>query len=234
MLKGRESLIRLIGKRRRFLPNPHSLLSDSIEITLNHCKKENVEPSSIEVGESSFQLSDCNWVTCPVCGDKVRGEDYMINSHLDTCLSRGKKRKLSQRTLLQLNFSAKPKVKVESTELQYTGLSYQIGSEEKNIICCKSPSNPAFITDSTLDYLTENPVKDAEVNYRVVESPIEDNADESLDDISGVVLNSFIVGRKFCEEVDIQTGASIFLTRDPNNPKDVNAVKSGSICRFWM
>lgn len=23
-----------------------------------------------------------DWVTCPVCGNTVRGEDYMINSHL--------------------------------------------------------------------------------------------------------------------------------------------------------
>lgn len=26
--------------------------------------------------------STSDWVTCPVCGCKVRGEDYMINSHL--------------------------------------------------------------------------------------------------------------------------------------------------------
>jgi len=35
MLRGRESLIRLVGKRRRFLPNRKSLLSDSTSIISN-------------------------------------------------------------------------------------------------------------------------------------------------------------------------------------------------------
>lgn len=54
---------------------------------MSPCKDGNggsasIEGSSNEVGESLAELLDCDWVTCPVCGNKVRGEDYMINSHL--------------------------------------------------------------------------------------------------------------------------------------------------------
>ncbi|MFS7989063.1 hypothetical protein Hanom_Chr11g01042331 [Helianthus anomalus] len=76
MLTGRESLIRLIGKRRRFLPNRQSILSDPIQSV---AKDENETEKSLEERSSG---SDSDMVTCPVCGNKVRGEEYMINSHL--------------------------------------------------------------------------------------------------------------------------------------------------------
>ncbi|KAM7489156.1 hypothetical protein LguiB_026640 [Lonicera macranthoides] len=278
MLTGRESLLRLVGKRRRFLPNRHSLLSPTIQGTLSPCKDGNggsasIEGSSNEVGESLAELLDCDWVTCPVCGNKVRGEDYMINSHLDTCLTRGTKRKLSQRTLLQLNFCAGPKEEILSKGSQFIGTSAQtspnnlriLGSEENNSTNCKSPSKPAYVmvigidtsvknltSDVKFNYRVDSPslvhenekpkhhvdgsvdyqVSDVKVNYRV-DSPSlvrenevpKDDMDESLDNISGALLETFIVGLKFGDGVEINPGASISLMRDPNNPKDLNAVK---------
>ncbi|EEE65177.1 hypothetical protein OsJ_20287 [Oryza sativa Japonica Group] len=47
------------------------------------------------------------WVACPVCGESIRGTDYCVNTHLDICLTRGTKRKLTQSTLLDFSFSRK-------------------------------------------------------------------------------------------------------------------------------
>ena len=55
MLKGRESVVRLVGKRRRFLPNRETLLSASDDLEL---------------------------VTCPVCALKISAQHHAINSHL--------------------------------------------------------------------------------------------------------------------------------------------------------
>ena len=57
MLKGRESVVRLVGKRRRFLPNRETLLSASDDLELE-------------------------LVTCPVCALKISAQHHAINSHL--------------------------------------------------------------------------------------------------------------------------------------------------------
>ncbi|CAK9170618.1 unnamed protein product [Ilex paraguariensis] len=91
MLTGRESLIRLVGKRRRFLPHRQSLLSTPIQGSLNLLKKNGNGGSDLAVGDgeskedrgkTGIEVSGSEWVSCPVCGKKVRGEDYVINSHL--------------------------------------------------------------------------------------------------------------------------------------------------------
>ncbi|XP_068657744.1 fanconi-associated nuclease 1 homolog [Aristolochia californica] len=121
MLTGRESLIRLIGKRRRnlSLPSLHSVQVSSFDLP----GEDQDGPSDLETGTSgcSGYSLDVDWVTCPVCGNSVRGSDYIINSHLDICLVRGKKRKLTQRTLLHFNFLSDLNNKpcfVESAEIK--------------------------------------------------------------------------------------------------------------------
>ncbi|CAN4090736.1 unnamed protein product [Withania somnifera] len=103
MLKGRESLIRLIGRRRRFLLQRHSLLTSAPPQDLLVAPKKDKDEVSIGNGNGGQEMVDC-----PVCGKQVRGENHVINSHLDNCLARGTKRKLSQCTLLQ--FCTPPKV----------------------------------------------------------------------------------------------------------------------------
>ncbi|KAD3337074.1 hypothetical protein E3N88_32594 [Mikania micrantha] len=83
MLTGRESMIRLIGKRRRFLPNRQSILSDPVQLPSGLVKVVNeAEKSSAERSDKFVGSSGSDKVTCPVCGNKVRGEEHMINSHL--------------------------------------------------------------------------------------------------------------------------------------------------------
>ncbi|KAI8011134.1 hypothetical protein LOK49_LG06G02225 [Camellia lanceoleosa] len=115
-----------------------------------------------------------DWVTCPVCGNTVCGEDYMINSHLDTCLARGTKRKLKQRRLLQLNFCLQSKVKTHSSDSDHVGanvvqkgpdnilcdtthkLDGFVDGDEKASIQCKSLLNSESILCS--DGSVENPI----------------------------------------------------------------------------
>ena len=61
MLKGRESVVRLVGKRRRFLPNRETLLSASDDLDLD---------------------LELELVTCPVCALKISAQHHAINSHL--------------------------------------------------------------------------------------------------------------------------------------------------------
>lgn len=45
------------------------------------------------------------------------------------------------------------------------------------------------------------------------------------DDLSGMILQTFIVGRKFSNEKELNLGERISLERDPTNVKDPNAIK---------
>lgn len=90
MLRGRESLIRLVGKRRRFLPNREALLSAPVGTG------DDGKIVSVENAEADKKLDECEeerefgnetchpevLVTCPVCGHEVSGEHNAINSHL--------------------------------------------------------------------------------------------------------------------------------------------------------
>ena len=43
--------------------------------------------------------------------------------------------------------------------------------------------------------------------------------------LSGAALETYVVGRKFGEGVEIISGSSVSLVRDPINAKDPNAIK---------
>uniref|UniRef100_A0A453QVI7 Fanconi-associated nuclease n=1 Tax=Aegilops tauschii subsp. strangulata TaxID=200361 RepID=A0A453QVI7_AEGTS len=65
----------------------------------------------------------------PVCGEFIPGSDYCVNTHLDICLSRGAKRKLTQSSLLDFRFSKKttaeptPDILNNSDEAENKGLT---------------------------------------------------------------------------------------------------------------
>ncbi|KAJ4956534.1 hypothetical protein NE237_013317 [Protea cynaroides] len=269
MLTGRESLIRLIGKRRRFLPNSQYLFPSHSTSYSNSLKKENGEVPSCsdkgpsehgmdilgngEAGASGDMVCDSGWVDCPVCGNRLRATDYNINSHLDTCLSRGTKRKLTQRTLLELMFSSRSKDKIHSDESS----NLESNSTRRNLEgspLCNTSTLPQF--DATEDnrrnqfllpldlpsnretciaVLEENLTKEGIFDNKVDEPPPPPfvcnlkmhqlTMGTFKDDISGATLETYIVGRRFSDEVELKQGASIFLSRDPNNPKDPNAIK---------
>ncbi|KAG4158333.1 hypothetical protein ERO13_D02G113000v2 [Gossypium hirsutum] len=251
MLTGRESLSRLIGKRRRFLPNLQSILSLPIRSSLNLLSDKNGGLTETESSKGKVEISSSDLVTCPVCGSKVRGEDYTINSHLDRCLSRRTNRKLTQRTLLELNFGcSQSKLQIssdESEQLLSSDLSKNCSDYEENVTRCFSKIDPReekshdqgrqFPHTESVKQIdvagsAENPISDGRANTMVDFSALSTDNEESrnhmdgtADSISGMAIDTFIVGRKFSDEKEVNLGANIYLLRDPDNIKDSNAIK---------
>ncbi|GAB2221999.1 hypothetical protein Droror1_Dr00013196 [Drosera rotundifolia] len=266
MLKGRESLIRLIGKRRRYLSNRRRIRSSPTQSSLSLFNDRNSEAGAANRVESELRGSceigaevNLELVTCPVCGNRVSGEQYRLNSHLDTCLPRGTKRKLTQRSLLQFNFSAdgsrsskassarkassptspgddvvyKNDVPlascsmVDRTESLASGLLVDYGGKE-----CR------FLKPYGIDSIMHNDRDDSSKEHNVTNkaddvvsttSPKEKmkplHEGELVDGITKTVLETYIVGRRFCNESEIKVGDAVSFLRDSDNDKDKNAIK---------
>ncbi|KAL8122270.1 hypothetical protein AgCh_018858 [Apium graveolens] len=243
MLRGRESLIRLIGKRRRYLPNRHSILSIPISLSDERNGGEGEGGGGGE-GYSNTKMdsdSDSDWVTCPVCQSNVRGDDGIINSHLDDCLARGTKRKLSQRTLLDWNFS-RDSSKSKQTEFGavQTGLDNYVHdfvnkssdpvAENDYSLKCETSDSRDHILHTPAFASVETPVLNGKLNHIENSPPASPQISiphtaETVDDIYGYNLLSNIVARRFCDKVELNPGDTISLMRDPNNSKDPNAIK---------
>ncbi|KAJ7008683.1 hypothetical protein NC653_007367 [Populus alba x Populus x berolinensis] len=309
MLRGRESLIRLVGKRRRFLPNRKFLLSDSTSI-FSHShppqtplsvgkrdENEDVIIMSMESEQKSKSPQSSDWVTCPVCSSKLAAQDHIINSHLDACLTRGTKRKLTQRTLFQLNFCSQPMVCSRSSDVKKLGTgnvqedaavgfdnSTAVDEIEGNLGTLVPMGEAVLGTSMDGSPMKQKLIDDDGINSRVDSSllnlrsevtkcieavtvddisgetalgtsaggstmkqklidddRINGQVDPSLlnlrsevmksieavpvGDISGVFLETFIVGRRFSVEKELNLGANICLLRETDNAKDPNAIQ---------
>ncbi|OWM70972.1 hypothetical protein CDL15_Pgr013153 [Punica granatum] len=224
MLTGRESLIRLVGKRRRFLPNRESLLSSPPPPPLHPLKScpdliskaKDVE-DGIDGEVVSGELLKIASVTCPVC---------------DTCLARGTKRKLAQRTLLQLNFTPLPKVQVCPYESEPSipntdcscspevSVVRNLVHGPHNLDEAEKSEGELAVSGGSAEGLIKSPTPPL-----LSSNAIYAGANVNLDVVSGTVLETFIVGRKFSEERELQSGTKVTLVREPDNAKDPNAVK---------
>ncbi|KAF6176445.1 hypothetical protein GIB67_010082 [Kingdonia uniflora] len=238
MLRGRGSLIRLIGKRRRILPNRQTLLaSPHQQESLVSPKQENGEGSSSnhggqkvhKCGDDVNEKPNTDLVNCPVCGKSIRGSDRIVNSHLDTCLTRGTKRKLAQRTLLQFSFGSRPIDNFNLHDLDNIEANMtQRGLNEMNHFFV--PLNSHLRSETREDVLVEDPSREVSVEDKELGTPSipdisEPNGCSSLDDILMPTLNTSIVGRRFSDKVELKQGDIISLLRDPFNVKDPNAIK---------
>jgi fanconi-associated nuclease 1 len=91
MLRGRESLIRLIGKRRAISPvvaellnqNPSSITAPSTSSSNNGISNGLIGAEEIK---REAQEGELDLVSCPVCGASLRGTDNSVNSHLGASL----------------------------------------------------------------------------------------------------------------------------------------------------
>lgn len=169
----------------------------------------------------------------------------------DGCLSRGTKRKLSQRTLLQLNFCSRAKVESHSTELgtaeniriqsssdsnsgdgTLSNLS-DLGAKEDDKIRCKSPKSSDYVIYTDVVGSAETSTNDDKLNC-IVNSPPSlskmtkldtSETGDDVDDVYGKALATYIVARRFGDKVDLNAGSTISLLRDPENAKDPYAIK---------
>ena len=114
----------------------------------------------------------------------------------------GTKRKLSQRTLLDSNFFSKSKIH----QSQLTNNDDFCGSRHSN-------SHSHIINN---DVVVDAPKANAAAA----------DVDVTMENVSGVTLQTFIVGRRFfSHENELHVGANISLLPDPHNVKDPNAIK---------
>ncbi|EYU45657.1 hypothetical protein MIMGU_mgv1a001078mg [Erythranthe guttata] len=203
MLTGRESLLRVIGKRRRFLPN-RQIVSASTSASTS-------APTSASL--------------------------------VNYCLAKGRKRKLSQVTLLQLNFS-RSKIKVNS--ISQADKQTEVIPTEPNRIISSDTFNNSNELDSSKEFVdnshsislrnnqlircTENLVANANAtaNDNFI-SPLflPGIKEECLDDcdIWKVFIPTSIVGRRYGSREELVPESRIRLSRDPENVKDRNAIK---------
>ncbi|XP_073048729.1 fanconi-associated nuclease 1 homolog isoform X3 [Primulina eburnea] len=244
MLTGRESLVRLIGKRRRFLPNRRTILSSS-----SLSSSQDGKQKKDAIGESSGSASESE--KCPVCGNKFPAHDNAsINSHLDVCLAKGgSKRKLNQLTLLQLSFS-RSKVK-GNCDLQPAGQHldqsnpidsstcdkiHDINESDSFGGCGNEKEESTYGLLASRKNATASSIGNSFPNESDNEEPasppliskrakyvLEDYLDDL--DISKVFIPTFIVGRRYGRREELDPESRIYLSRDPDNVKDPNAIK---------
>nr|XP_009404211.2 PREDICTED: fanconi-associated nuclease 1 homolog isoform X2 [Musa acuminata subsp. malaccensis] len=263
-LHGWESLKRLIGKRRRprsphlaRLLSPPNPTSDSRGDVASDA---DTQPSSSSAEEPATTMEghgvyDMDWVSCPVCDRSIRGTNHNVNSHIDTCLIAGTKRKFTQCTLLQFQFFKRSKmessqdgVKREtedtvnavfsskndsSNALLLPGDSH--GSRNGNTRGLSSDHSPRNIETFTEIVPPETTVLDNTISHEIM-VPCgtymfpQMNMDKldacgTKGDDSVITFETYIVGRRFHESIELQQGARVSVAREPENVKDRNAIK---------
>ena len=96
-------------------------------------------------------------------------------------------------------------------------IEYESSSSSDNVSLALT-HNPADTSVNDDQIITDgSTVNDLEV--------CENDSADSDDDILGKLLATFIVGRRYGEEVELRAGDTISLCRDSENIKDPNAVK---------
>lgn len=175
----------------------------------------------------------------------------------DACLTRGTKRKLTQRTLLHFSFGSRLNDKtffikadnLEDDEIQMKSddnfepstvlLSPKTDSAEnngRNECASETIYSPQSILRTCVEVSLEHLNRDDLMNSKEVDmsgscSSFPDlkmtklvSSSAGVDTTVGT-LETYIVGRKFADEVELNQGTLISLLRDPKNVKDPNAIK---------
>jgi Fanconi-associated nuclease 1 len=133
----------------------------------------------------------------------------------DLCLSEpkrsGTKRKLTQRTLLQLNFTHAPSQTLDSTCQE----NFQFTEKEEHFQFNENDS--AIVT-------TESSCLSSDSNSNHIDINHHDVIDDKFD-IFGVKFETLIVGRRYADKEEVCVGDTVSLLRDSQNVKDPNAIK---------
>ncbi|KAL5651020.1 hypothetical protein ACJX0J_036478, partial [Zea mays] len=174
------------------------------------------------------------WVVCPVCGDSIRGSDYCVNTHLDMCLTRGTKRKLTQSTLLNFQFSKKV-----SAEPTINNLNNESETENMKQIDEGLSSDQAFFAFDSEIGSSKAGTTISSPTWELPTVATSCSFDECavMDSSTVVVVDTVIVGRRFHENIELREDADITFMRDPQNAKDPDAIKvlhAGSECEEML
>ncbi|KAF8733066.1 hypothetical protein HU200_015427 [Digitaria exilis] len=259
MLTGRESLVRLIGRRRRS-PLPASLAAALSPSSPFPAASPAQADDGVGTGEAARAAEagpssggsggvGAEWVSCPVCGESIRGSDYCVNTHLDTCLTRGTKRKLTQSTLLNFRFSKKVPPEPTSNSLnnevetrnmkkvdESLSSDQALFSVDSDIGSSKSGAANVSLPGCLIPDISETISAFVPSNNGAVEHcssimlPTVATSD-SIDACANiytrttVAVYTVIVGRRFHENIELRQDAGITILRDPQNAKDPDAIK---------
>lgn len=153
----------------------------------------------------------------------------------DACLSRRPKRKLTQRTLLQLNFSQTSKLQNTTGGSSKSQIDVVLRNCDNNV--SQDPSNalPALVAGEETDKncklsknLGHNDNSFSEVRSSTL--PPKDEVPKSeltncWSSIFGTTFETFIVGRRYTGHEEIHPGDTLSLLRDPHNVNDSNAIQ---------
>lgn len=130
-----------------------------------------------------------------------------------------------------MNFCPESKIQTHSYDSKELGNDLFSGAHDESPVQYVSWgfSNLRDESQSQVDSQSRDPINKDKIN----EVPDFD-VTITQDDIYGVILETFIVGRRFGDETELYLGASIHLSRDPDNVKDPNAIKVHSlfVCFF--
>ncbi|KAG0454962.1 hypothetical protein HPP92_024254 [Vanilla planifolia] len=249
MLHGRESLLRLIGKRRRsFSSSLACQLRSQGDSDLRSAEpSRSLEKRTFSRGDKGHDLE---WVSCPADGDSVRGSDLAADSNLDECLARGKKRKFNQRTLLQVRFFSEPRgtnpVQVDNAKVNDCEVELHQDNQLFNSFESAEPPGPSLFNldsgngisseESVVGNAAEGEVADPHFSCRFSTNARLPKID-SCQAKHKYFLETCIVGRRFCEKAELQHGARIYVLREPENARDENAIKvlcENQGCKFIL
>ncbi|EFJ10996.1 hypothetical protein SELMODRAFT_426717 [Selaginella moellendorffii] len=199
MLRGRESLIRLVGKRQRNVSLP---------------AREELECGDVSLEiKGGLSLACCDWVECPVCGKQIRGNELLVNCHLGLDFALFWFKHADRWFLLFRYLPAKWEEKEEQCPA-YT-LSLQLVKKDRKSPPLKAGS-PKPEVSSTLESFEEPDVANSVL-------PAELNSETR--DLYNGCLEARIAGRKYHRDVECQAGMRVHLVREPENPMDTYAVK---------
>ncbi|KAF2324159.1 hypothetical protein GH714_008930 [Hevea brasiliensis] len=140
---------------------------------------------------------------------------------------------MTQRTLLELNFCSQTSSPVQNAVINSEN---SVAVEENDSNLCKLLwTTKSVPVKNGMASSTGKATNGDRINLAVGPSslPLKDGVSTcdtmtTVDDISGVILKTSIVGRRFSIVKDLNQGAKISLLRDPDNAKDPNAIKGYS------
>lgn len=162
----------------------------------------------------------------------------------DVCLSRGTKRKLTQRTLLQLNFSPISKVQNFPGDSLKSDNNAVLRDCNNHVLWNSSSALPAFAAEEESENkyeVTQNLDHNHKSSCKISSSSLPSKNElpkweltNFRASIAEVTLETFIVGRRYTDHEEIHPGATISLLRDPYNVQDSNAIKVFIAFRFYL
>lgn len=203
MLRGHETLLRLVGKRRKLHPSTLSLSSGAVAVQEHElvCVSTDIVKTSscaeVKVSFTKIDRADeeagaWDWVQCPICRKSIQGTDSAINNHVDMCLLWGTKRKSTQLTL----FSSLDRIKETSgSDLSKKGKKQNDTEKMTSAYKIRSDPLPSSSCEVEIPWVVEECLESAVPSggSELVKGSMSGRAEEDAPCTSTTSCNGFLV-----------------------------------------